>query len=105
MASTKIKLGGQEYDVPMLNIGQIEEMSEIENLAPLKRTLGTIRIALKRATPKVDEFTEIETTAEEIGIAFGRIMIAAGLAKEPGEAEGPNGSPPGPKARGKKRAS
>ncbi len=92
MHSTKIQFGGVEYDVPRLNVGQIEELSEIENTAPLKRSLGTIRVALKRAVPKMpDEFTDIETTAEEIGVAYAKILIAAGVAKA---ADDPNGVAP-----------
>ena len=102
MSSIKINLGGVEYDVPRLNIGQIEQLSEIEEQAPLKRSLGTIQIALQRATPKIpDEFTEIETTAEEIGIAYAKILIAAGLAKE---AKDPNVSAPDQKPGKTKRS-
>ena len=104
--TTKIMLGGTEYEVPRLNIGQIEEMSELDTAAPFKRTLGTIRIALQRATPPIGPFQEIETTAEEIGTAYAKLMIAAGLAKEAGkeDGEGPNAQAPKHKARGEAKA-
>lgn len=99
MAATKITLGGVVYSVPMLNIGQIEEMAGVEDLPPLQRSLGTIRIALQRATPPIpDAFKEIETSPHEIGEAFKKILQAAGLTK----ADGPNEPAPG-KAPGSRR--
>lgn len=90
MTSVKIKFGDREFDIPRLNIGQLERYSEVEAAQKLdgtqtavnmKTTFALIKIALERATPKIANINEIEATPEELGVAAAKILICAGLAK------------------------
>lgn len=87
----KINLGGTEYDVPKLNIGQLEQMTEAFNLPAAKRPFAVLRIALKRAIPAIEDVNALEVTNGEIADAVTQIFEASGFKK----AEDPNGAAPG----------
>lgn len=86
----KITLADVEYDVPKLNIGQLEEVSGAFELPAMKRTFAILRIALKRATPKIEDVNGIEATNDEIASAMSEILKASGFAK----AADPNAAAP-----------
>ncbi len=85
MAKTvRIELGGQTYDVPQLNIGQLERVTDMltgAGSATAKAGFGVLRIAMERATPKV-ELDELAGTTEEIAAAVTAILDLSGLKKK-----------------------
>lgn len=91
MAKTvQITLGGTEYTVPRLNIGELEELTEIVTSTPAtKLAFQVLGIALRRAKPSLPEdIKSIETDGHEIKEALSRIMILAGM-KDPDSANPP----------------
>ena len=87
---SKIKLGETEYDVPKMNIGQLEEVTVALDLPAIKRPFAILRIAFARSTPKVD-VNSVEATNAQIAAAITEILSAAGFAK----AVDPNAAAPG----------
>lgn len=85
--SVKITLGEISFDVPALNIGQLQDVSEVIS----KATSGAagfdiIKIALKRADPKPD-YETLAPTIDEIGAGVQAVLKLSGLQK-------PDGNPP-----------
>lgn len=90
MPSVKVTLAGKEYDVPMLNIGQLELVTDALAGSPMRATFGILKIALRRATPPVAKPDEIEATRDEVAAAVDAILIQAGFK----DAKDPNGAAP-----------
>lgn len=99
MAKTvKVILGGTEYTVPRLNIGELEELTEIVTSTPAHRlAFHVLGIALRRANPQPPEdIKTIETDGPEIAEALSKIMVLAGM-KDP-DSENPPQPPAAPGA-------
>jgi hypothetical protein len=86
--SVKVTLAGAEYTVPQLNVGQLEEMTEVV------KPFDVLRIALRRAEPKLSpaDINALEATKPEIDAAMAAITDLSGIKKEP--PEGNSGAPP-----------
>lgn len=103
MAKTiKITLGDDEYEVPRLNIGQIEDLMDVqaEAAAGSSASTGDIRpiyqrakkisiIVLRRATPKIEDFDALECSHIDLRVATDAVLAFSGMkGKAPeGEAE------------------
>lgn len=93
MASTRVTLAGVEYDVPKMNIGQIERVTELGSAG--RTILGTIRIAMERATPKVANFNALEPDTDEIAAAYKAILELGGIKSVPEKNVETPAPPPG----------
>jgi hypothetical protein len=87
-----ISLGGVDYVVPQMNIGQIEDLSEISSDASLpnfKRGRMISEVILRRAVPAIPSVRDLECTAEELRAATDTVLEMSGMAKvaSPGEAQ------------------
>lgn len=85
--SVKVTLAETEYDVPMLNVGQLELVTDALAGPAMRATFAILKIALKRATPAVPTPDEIEATRDEVATAVDAILVLAGFkeAKHPNE--------------------
>lgn len=90
MSSIKVKLGGSDYDVPKMNIGQLEDVTVAFDLPPARRAFAILKIALKRAIPKIDDLGALEADNDEIASAVTDILANSGFKK----AEDPNPQAP-----------
>lgn len=81
-----VTLGGDAYEVPRLNIGQLEEVSDLlsQDVSDGRRSLAILRIALRRATPKVDDVGEIEMDLNDMSAAVLAVLELAGLKQDAG---------------------
>lgn len=83
MAKTvEVALGEQTYSVPILNIGQIEQVYEImETLPRYKVSHAVLRIAFQRVEPKVnvDAIEPGDESMEQIMGAAQVILKASGF--------------------------
>lgn len=80
-------LDGIKFEIKKLNIGQLEEVSDVlKQSAPGKVGLGILRIALQRATPKAN-FDDLSPTVDEVAKLVGDVLTASGLQK-------PDANPP-----------
>lgn len=73
-----VTLAGTEYLVPKMNVGQLEEMTDSRG-----RSFDILRIALRRAEPKVADVNAIEADPAEISAAVKAILECAGLRERP----------------------
>lgn len=90
-----VTLDGKDYEVPRLNIGQLEEVTEaFATKRPAAAAYAVLGIAMKRASPPLDGFfDDIEPTVEEIRIATEAVLAHSGFAKNaeaPADAPGQN---------------
>jgi hypothetical protein len=90
MPSVDVSLAGKAYSVPMLNIGQLELVTDALAGPPMRATFAILKIALKRATPPVPKPDEIEATRDEVAAAVDAILVQAGFK----EAKDPNAPTP-----------
>ncbi len=74
----KITLGEVEFDVPRLNIGQIEEIAAI-TASGKSRPFDALRIAMTRATPACEDLSSVEASPLEISAAMEAILKASGV--------------------------
>lgn len=81
MSSITITLGETKYEVPKMNIGQLEEVTEAFELPPIKRPFAILKIAMRRAEPKVDNFADLEAGNDEISVAIPAILKNSGFAQ------------------------
>ena len=86
MAEIKIGLGGTEYTVPALNLGQLERVSVLAIEGSVGSGFAMLKIALERALPKPD-FEQMAPTIDEVGNAVQAILKLSGLQK-------PDANPP-----------
>lgn len=75
-----IVIDGTSYTIPKLNIGQLEEVAEAFDGSRTKIPFLILKIAMRRATPKVD-FDTLSPSMDEIGDAVQAILQTAGLQK------------------------
>jgi hypothetical protein len=68
-----IKLGGIEYRIPALSVGQVKRAGACTHDDGQIDVLGFLQIALERAMPKCPCFDEVEFDAEEIDAAVKQI--------------------------------
>lgn len=80
--SAKIYLGEAEYDVPMLNIGQLERVTDLIVAGGTRVGFSVLRIALERATPKVEDAGAVEASADQVRGAVKSIMVMSGFEPE-----------------------
>lgn len=91
MAKTiTVKLGEQDYSVPALNLGQVEELMELwesnGELSPAARfriTLKSAEIILRRAKPPVADVKTLECSPAELLAFSASVMTMSGLAPAP----------------------
>ena len=88
----KVTLGSEKYDVPKMNIGQIEDMSELDRADP-KWIFKALEILLRRAKPSVEDIREIEAEPEQMSEAITKIMSGSGY-KLQSEKDRPNPTAP-----------
>lgn len=83
MARTaKITLGEQEYTIRAFNLGELEEIGELIETASDRKgkvSFEIIKMALRRADPKVDDAGTIEATMDQVSEAATAILELAGL--------------------------
>lgn len=96
MARTaKITLGDQEYTIHAFNLGELEEIGELIATADDKAgkvSFQILKMALRRADPKVEDAGTIEATMEQVSAAATVILELAGLkTKEPAPGDPPAG--------------
>ena len=82
----KCTLDGVEYTVPALNIGQLEQVTEAFDGPRTKIPFAVLRIAMHRASPKID-LANASPSMDELATAVQAILETAGLQK--GEANPP----------------
>lgn len=73
----KVTLGTEKYDVPKMNIGQIEDMSGLDRADP-KWVFKALEILLRRAKPAVEDVRDIEAEPDQMGEAITKIMTGSG---------------------------
>jgi hypothetical protein len=77
MSSIKVTLGDKEYDVPKMNIGQIEDMTELDASAA-KWTFLALTILMRRANPPIGDIRDIEAEPGHVREAIEKIMRGSG---------------------------
>lgn len=87
--SVTVILAGDPYEVPHLNIGQLQEITESDG-----KSFAVLRIAMRRAKPKIVDLDAIEAEPDEVAAAVKGILIASGLkGPNPKNGEGPAKEP------------
>ena len=93
MSSVFVTLGGADYAVPKMNVGQLEELAQAFELPGARRPFAILRIALKRAEPKIADIGVIEAGNDEIAAAVEAVLANSGF-KKPEEKKDPNAKAP-----------
>lgn len=73
-----VTLGEASYEVPQLNVGQIEDMMEAATSGKM-RAFDGLRIALRRAKPACEDVSTIEASPAELTAALNDICAASGV--------------------------
>lgn len=76
--TVKVTLGGIDYQVPRLNVGQLEDMMAAVEGAGMRHFDG-LRIAMRRATPVIEDLSLIEASPSELGVALNAITGFSGV--------------------------
>lgn len=85
--SLKVTLDEIEFEIPALNLGQLQEVSEaIQNKSQATLGLSILKIALQRAKP-TPNLEDLSPTLAECGTVVEQIMTLSGLQK-------PDANPP-----------
>lgn len=92
MPAIKVTLGGTDYSVPKLNIGQLEEVTAAFDMLPVRRPFAILRIAMRRATPVIENWDEVEPGNDEVAAAVSAILANSGFQKA--DPSGPNPEAP-----------
>lgn len=81
MATTaRITLDGKEYTLRAFNIGELEEVADlVQSEKPHKLPFAILRVAMRRAEPRVEDVNALEITAAELNKAIETIQGLAGL--------------------------
>lgn len=82
-----ITLDGKDYTVHKFNMGELREVTRIlrdggGGGVRQEATFDIVAVALRRAEPKVEDSSSIETTLPELHAALITIMDLAGLERE-----------------------
>lgn len=93
MARTiKVMLGEVEYEVPRLNLGEVEEYVELllaeRPKIELKFGIQIAEIAFRRAKPDIPDIRKIECSPKQLADATDEVFLFCGLitkAPAPGE--------------------
>jgi hypothetical protein len=89
-----VPLGGTDYTIPMLNLGQLEDAAVVLSGEPARASFGVLRIALSRATPKVEDVAALEIDADELKSAVEQILTLSGLSTKKKVPDIPNSEAP-----------
>ena len=101
MASTiKVKLGDAEYEVPKLNIGQLEDIQALGDLPPTKWSFAAIAILMRRAKPVITEIREVECEPAQMSEAIQQVMRHSGYKVPDPNVKAPGHSPGKSRAAG-----
>lgn len=108
----KITLAGQDYEVPRLNVGQVEDLAEFgERTGPLGEpldpagerlkgkplvtyTLGVAGVVLRRATPAIGNVRDLECNLTNLQEAVTLVMEFNRLVKADPSGNGEAGKAP-----------
>lgn len=78
-----VTLGGQDYIVHPLNIGELEELAGLmeRETAGLRVGIAILLVAFRRAEPPLDKeaFMQVEATAKELQAASATVMRLSGM--------------------------
>lgn len=95
MAKTStIKLDGVDYKIHAFNLDELQDVMEVIATASSsdpKLPFKILRIALRRAEPKVEDAGLLEVSPDEMAPAVNAILALAGL--QQGEANPPQQAP------------
>jgi len=83
-----ITLGENTYEIPQLNIGQLEDIA-IAATSGKARPFEILRVIMSRAIPACKDIKTIEASPAEIRAATDAIMALSDLEIPKGEAEPP----------------
>lgn len=82
MSSTiTVTLGGIEYVVPKLLVGQLRAIAKLFDGPASEISYEVLGIALKRATPAVEDINLVEAGLDDIAPARDAILIFGGFKK------------------------
>ena len=87
-----VVLGGQTYQIPLLDLEQLEEVTVAFDLGNQRRMYAILRIALRHAEPEIPDIGKLRAGHDEVVKAVMDVLANAGF--KTGEAAGPN--PPAP---------
>lgn len=94
MSSIKVTLGGQEYDVPKMNVGQLEEVTVAFDHPAARRPFAILKIAMRRSVPASPNINDIEADNEEIAFAVRAVLKNSGFKTEKEGEPSPNPEAP-----------
>ncbi len=77
--TVEVILAGEPFTVHAFNIEELEIVADILEGPQRKAAFAIVRLALARATPKVDDPKAVEASMSEIREAVPKIMKLAGL--------------------------
>jgi hypothetical protein len=92
----KAKIRGKHYEIPSLNVGQLERLAPIlVGERSSKTTFELFKICTERATPSIDDATE--ATVQEIRTITDMVLEDCGLqpSADPNAAPAPEGTDAG----------
>lgn len=73
----EVTLGDVAYQVPKLNIGQIEDLQSLD-AEPKRWTFAALAIVMRRAAPAIPDIREVEADPAQIRVAVETVMAASG---------------------------
>lgn len=91
MTAVTVTLAGDDYQVPKMNLGQLEEVTVAFDLPAARRPFAILKIAMLRAEPKITDIGGIEAGNDEIATAVRTILANSGF-----KAADPNPASPAP---------
>ena len=87
----KAMIRGKEYQIPSLNVGQLERMSPILERSDNLRGIDIFKVCTERAMPTID--ASIEATLQDIEAVTDMVLRDCGLIRsaDPNEPPAPQG--------------
>lgn len=85
--SVKVSLGGTDYDIPMMDIDQLERVTDA--ISAGAKGFAILRIGLEQADPPIPDPNKVRAKADEVRDAVRKILEISGFRSEdpaPGEA-------------------
>ena len=73
----KVTLGDKEFTVPKMNIGQVEDLADLD-VPPKKWSFAALGILMRRADPEVKDIRDIEASPGDVREAIQKILAASG---------------------------